>query len=133
MGRELMSAPGNIFLLAESGGKILASVLLERRPTYAYIGMLSVDVEAQNLKLGRRMLDECEEWANREWDLRETRITVIERRRELVAWYERRGYTRTGRVEGFHTDPRFGLPKVDYDDLQLIEMARPIGLKRREI
>jgi len=130
MVRELMKAPGHVFLLAESDGKVLASVLLERRETYAYIGMLSVNVEAQNLKLGRRMLDECEIFASREWNLNETRITVIEMRTELVAWYERRGYTRTGNVEGFHTDPRFGKPKVAYDDLHLIEMARPIELKR---
>ena len=120
---ELMKK--SIFLVAQKDNKIVASVQLEKREGYAYIGMLSVDVNAQNLKLGRRMLDECDQYAHRHWHFKETRITVIERRKELVNWYERRGYKLTGRTEPFHQDPRFGIPKVN--DLLLVEMSRAIS------
>jgi hypothetical protein len=39
-------------------------------------------------------------------------MTVIEQRDELIAWYERRGYARTGRHAPFpYGDARFGEPK----------------------
>jgi hypothetical protein len=39
-------------------------------------------------------------------------MTVIGQREELIAWYERRGYQRTGEQRPFpYGDPHFGLPK----------------------
>ena len=39
-------------------------------------------------------------------------MTVIGQRRELIAWYERRGYELTGETRPFPmNDPRFGLPQ----------------------
>jgi len=54
------------------------------------------------------------------------RITVIVQRTELIEWYERRGYRRTGETAPFYYgDPRFGLPKRD--DLSFIVMEKPLG------
>jgi hypothetical protein len=42
------------------------------------------------------------------------RMTVIVQRDELIAWYGRRGYRRTGRFEPFpYGDERFGIPRRD--------------------
>jgi hypothetical protein len=39
-------------------------------------------------------------------------MTVIAQRTELIAWYERRGYRRTGEHRPFpYDDVRFGLPQ----------------------
>ena len=41
-------------------------------------------------------------------------MTVIVQRTELIAWYERRGYRRTGERKPFpYGDERFGLPQRD--------------------
>jgi len=41
-------------------------------------------------------------------------MTVISIRDELVAWYERRGYRRSGVFKPFpYGDERFGIPKRD--------------------
>lgn len=38
-------------------------------------------------------------------------MTVIEQRSELIAWYERRGFHRTGDYSPFpYGDERFGIP-----------------------
>ena len=38
-------------------------------------------------------------------------MTVIRQREELIAYYERRGYARTGKERPFPLDdPRFGIP-----------------------
>jgi len=57
------------------------------------------------------MLSEAERIARAEWGVAEMRMTVIDIRSELIAWYERRGYLRTGEHQPFpYGDERFGIP-----------------------
>ena len=57
-----------------------------------------------------------------EWGASRMQMQVITRRHELIAYYERRGYRRTGETRPFPaTDPRFGLPKVDGLEFEVLE------------
>jgi GNAT superfamily N-acetyltransferase len=88
-----------------------------------YLGMLTVRPTLQGAGLGKRMLEHSERVA-REWGCSRIRMTVIDRRVELIAYYERRGYIRTGVKLPFHfDDPRFGIAKVP---LQMVELAKEI-------
>lgn len=105
-------------LLAERDGKLLASCVLERLSgTHAgdgYFGMFSVRPEAQGAGTGRAMLAEAERIAREVWHCKAMRMTVIDVRDELIAWYARRGYRRTGVYKSFpYGDPHFGIPKRD--------------------
>jgi hypothetical protein len=51
------------------------------------------------------------------------RITVISARTELVAWYERHGYRRTGETEPFHSGGKFGVEKRP---LELVVLEREV-------
>ena len=54
------------------------------------------------------------------------RMTVIEQRAELIAWYERRGYQRTGEYRPFpYGDERFGIPRRD--DLRFEWLVKTLG------
>ena len=60
------------------------------------------------------MLAECERIARDDWQLPSMRMTVINVRDELIAFYQRRGYQRTGAFKPFpYGDARFGQPKRD--------------------
>ncbi len=108
---ELISTAGSLILLAEQGGLLLACAHLQRNPIYAYFGMFSVRPECQSAGIGRQMLSEVERIARAEWGVAEMRMTVIDIRSELIAWYERRGYLRTGEHQPFpYGDERFGIP-----------------------
>jgi hypothetical protein len=48
-------------------------------------------------------------------------MTVITLRAELIAFYERRGYRRTGIIKPFPTDVRFGLPRVERLEFEVLE------------
>jgi hypothetical protein len=49
---------------------------------------------------------------------------VISIRDELIAWYERRGYHRTGQYKPFpYGDERFGIPKRDDLRFELLVKA----------
>ena len=59
-------------------------------------------------------MTEAERFASTKWGASRMRMQVISLRNELIAYYERRGYRRTGETLPFPaSDPRFGLPKVE--------------------
>ena len=59
------------------------------------------------------------------WRLPSMQMTVIDCREELIAFYERRGYVRTGIKKPFpYGDARFGLPKRD--DLRFEVLEKPL-------
>jgi GNAT superfamily N-acetyltransferase len=73
--------------------------------------MFAVDPTQQGGGLGKAVLAEAERLARERWQCRAMRMTVIEQRQELIAWYERRGYLRTAQYEPFpYGDERFGIP-----------------------
>ena len=91
----------------------------------AYFGMFSVRPELQGGGIGRMVLDEAERLARERFACTRMRMTVIDCRDELIAYYERRGYRRTGIKKPFpHGNPRYGLPKRD--DLQFEVLEKPL-------
>jgi ribosomal protein S18 acetylase RimI-like enzyme len=111
---ELITKAGSCMLLGERDGVLLACANLERRGNAAYFGMFSVRPDLQGGRIGRSMLAEAERFAKHEWKVPEMQMTVISVRDELIAWYERRGYRRTGIHSPFpYGDERFGIPKRD--------------------
>jgi ribosomal protein S18 acetylase RimI-like enzyme len=118
-------------LLAESSSRLLACAQLERQGQAAYFGMFSVQPALQGGGIGRTVLAEAERIAREEWGCSEMRMTVISLRDELIAWYERRGYRRTGRHSPFpYGDERFGVPKRD--DLRFELLVKPLVREERK-
>lgn len=103
--------PTGVVLVAETGGRITACCHLQRRDGHAYFGMFAVAPGCQNRGLGRAVLAEAERLARDEWGMGEMRMTVIVQREDLIGWYVRRGYARTGDLSPFpYGDERFGVP-----------------------
>jgi ribosomal protein S18 acetylase RimI-like enzyme len=122
---ELVTKPGSCMLLAERDGALLACANLEKRADAGYFGMFSVRPDLQGAGIGRAMLAEAERIARDDWQCREMQMTVISVRDELIAWYERRGYARTGIHSPFpYGDARFGIPKRD--DLRFELLVKPL-------
>ena len=88
-------------VVVESDGALLACCQLEDRRGHAYFGMFAVRPELQGGGLGRRLLAEAERLAGEQWGAKQMHMTVISAREDLIAWYVRRGYTRTGRTSAF--------------------------------
>jgi ribosomal protein S18 acetylase RimI-like enzyme len=109
---KTIATPDNVVLVHEEGGVSVACVHLERVGDAAYLGMLTVRPTAQGAGLGRRLLEAAERFAVGAWRIASIHMTVIVQRAELIAWYERRGYVRTGERRPFpYGDERFGLPR----------------------
>jgi ribosomal protein S18 acetylase RimI-like enzyme len=109
---EVIGKPDGVLLVAERGGGILACCQLEHRGDRAYFGMFSVRPGLQGGGIGRSVLAEAERVAREEWGVGALEMTVIEQRTDLIAWYERRGFHRTGVHSPFpYGDGRFGIPR----------------------
>ncbi|MER8185200.1 GNAT family N-acetyltransferase [Kitasatospora sp. NPDC094015] len=107
----VLARPNSLVLLAERAGELVACCQLEHRGEVAYFGLFSVRPEQQGGGLGRAVLARAEQLARDEWGAAELEMTVIEQRADLIAWYERRGFTRTGEFTPFpYGDERFGVP-----------------------
>ena len=104
-------------------GPLLGTVWLEpKSATVWYLGLLTIRPEQQNRQLGRTLLAAAEAYAARHHAER-IRMTVINIRESLIAWYQRRGYTPTGESEPFpYGDARFGTPLRQ--DLRFIVLER---------
>lgn len=99
--REIIQRKNDVIILAMIRGVITGCVHLENAGSYSYLGMLSVDVNYQDKGLGRMLINECERYTGEVWGLREVRMKVISRRKELIEYYNRRGYNAAGELEEF--------------------------------
>ncbi|MDT0309924.1 GNAT family N-acetyltransferase [Streptomyces sp. DSM 44917] len=124
--RELLGQEGSLLLAAERGGELVACCHLARRGdgpegAAAWFGMFAVRPGLQGGGLGRAVLAEAERRARAAWGAREMRMQVISARADLIAWYERRGYARTGRRLPFpYGDERFGVPRRPDLDFEVL-------------
>ncbi len=113
-------------LLAELDGELIACAHVMVEDGAGYFGMFSVDPQRQGGGLGKQVLAEAERIVHEEWGCDAMRMTVIDVRDELIAFYERRGYRRTGIKKPFpYGDARFGLPKRD--DLRFEVLEKDLG------
>ncbi|CAN5690002.1 GNAT family N-acetyltransferase [soil metagenome] len=124
----LADSSKTILCLIETPNKIIGTVCLERfedeRGVGVYLGMLTIEPTAQTAGLGKRLMQACEEFAKR-WGGRRITLGVINVRTELMEWYERRGFVKSGLIEPFpYGDARFGEPKRP--DLNFVMFEKPI-------
>ena len=111
-------------VLAERDGGLLACAHVAEEDGAGYFGMFSVKPDLQGGGIGKHVLAEAERIARDDWKLPAMRMTVIDIRDELIAFYERRGYRRTGIKKPFpYGDARFGLPKRDDLRFEVLEKA----------
>lgn len=112
-------------LVLERSGALVACAHVSVEDGAGYFGMFSVAPALQGAGIGGRLLAEAERVVRDDWNLPLLRMTVIDLREELIAWYERRGYHRTRIHKPFpYGDARYGLPKRN--DLRFEVLEKPL-------
>lgn len=108
------------FLKDTEGGYLRGCVYLQKQGDKLYLGMLSVSPRIQAQGIGKELLEAAEKHAL-EQNCKTIVMNVISLRHELIHWYERHGYKRTGQIKPFPTDDKFGKPVVP---LEFVELAK---------
>lgn len=110
---KVLSTEGSAILVAEADGLLAGCCKLERQPAATvFFGLFSVPPDRQGQGWGRAILAEAERLARDDWGAQTMVLTVLAQRPDLISWYERRGYRRTGETRPFpYGNTRFGVPK----------------------
>ncbi|MDX2039640.1 MAG: GNAT family N-acetyltransferase [Acidobacteriota bacterium] len=119
--QSLIQDEHSIILLCQQDNEVVGSVLLQKKQDAAYLGMFVVRPELQGNGIGKHFLQIAELTAQQEWGSRKIIMSVITLRPELLAFYQRRGYRRTGEVFPFPDDPAAGIPKVAKLQFEMLE------------
>ena len=121
---DLAANPDALLLVwrEEPGGLLLG--LEPYKDGAWYLGLLNVRPDMQDRQVGRRLLAAAEE-AAKERGATRIRMSVVNVRDTLIAWYQRRGYGLTGERQAFpYGDDRFGRPlREDLEFLILEKMV----------
>ncbi|MDF3147150.1 MULTISPECIES: N-acetyltransferase [unclassified Streptomyces] len=122
----VIKATDSRLLTVERDGQVVACCQLEHRGDHAYFGMFAVSPVLQGAGLGKVIITEAERHARETWGAAEMHMTVISVRNDLIAWYERRGYRRTGRMTPYPygDEPSGTAPRADLQfELLVKELA----------
>lgn len=112
--RETMRSPANTLIVAEESGSIVGCCTVTDQGETdqgrtdqgrtAYFGLFAVSPNVQGAGLGKALLAEAERVARETLGATAMIMTVISTRDDLLAWYERRGYRRTGEITPFPSE-----------------------------
>lgn len=119
---SLMNTPRSLILIGLMGEEIIASMHLQLVSDAAFLGMFAVKPTGQAAGVGKAMMAEAEAVVKREWSARKMLMDVISVRAELIAFYERRGYVLTGKLNVFPVSKDLWTPKEQ--DLVLARMEK---------
>jgi N-acetylglutamate synthase-like GNAT family acetyltransferase len=111
--KEIIELPESLFLKYVEDNKILGCLRLDNRGKKMYLGMFAVNPDSQGKGIGKQLLIASEDEARKQ-NCQVIEMTVISVRYDIIAWYNRHGYLRTGVEKPMEFDgPSAGIPKMD--------------------
>ncbi|HEX5514179.1 MAG TPA: GNAT family N-acetyltransferase [Gammaproteobacteria bacterium] len=125
---SLIEAADSFVMIGSRGSEAVGCVHLQKAEQSAYFGMFAIKPALQGMGIGKQFMQAAERVVQQEWDSSKMLMTVITLRAELIAFYQRRGYRRTGELKPFPVSERFGIPRVAGLQLEVLEKElRPGG------
>ncbi len=118
---RLISSDDSMFLLCKAEAELIGSVHLQKQAEQVCLGMLAVNPSLQGRGIGKHLLLAAEQAAQQIWAVNKSVMTVISCRTELLAFYQRRGYRRTGVSKEFPVNPELWITKVAGLRLEILE------------
>lgn len=107
------------FLLAEEEGAIVGCVYVEPRGERSYLGLLSVKPSRQHAGVGSLLMEAAENYCSG-LTCRFMDIKIVNLRKELPGFYQKRGYVETG-TSSFPADVQTKEP------CYFIDMTKPLA------
>ncbi len=122
LAKQLQADGNTILKYTNDDGNIAGCVYLHKKGHAMYLGMLTVNPVLQATGIGKQLMAAAEQFAAKQ-GCTKVEMTVISARHELIAWYNKRGYTFTGETRPFPVDTKFGVAK---QPLEFIVMEKQL-------
>lgn len=123
--RALIQREDARLFVAKIHDVIAACICIEDKQEQAYIGTFAVNPAYQNQGLGQQMLDFAEQYVIEQLPANTLAMVVISQRTELIAYYQRRGYTRTGEQSDYPIHLNVGTPTVEGLTIECLKKRIP--------
>lgn len=114
-----------ILVAIDGDGRLLGCAAIALEGSQCSFGKFAVDPDSQGLGIGKRLLDAAEAAALHDYGVSGMSMTVVDGRAELEAFYERRGYRRSGKQVRMR-DLISGQPITKGQDLMLNEYVKAL-------
>lgn len=108
---EVILKPDSFILVGLCDDLIVGCVHVQKDHHKSYIGMLAVDPTLQGLGTGKQILAYAEKYATDHFHTEKFVMVVVSERHELISFYERRGYQKTGEMMEYPLSAGVGTPK----------------------
>ena len=126
---DMLSKPNSIILVGFKDSVIIACVHVEKVESNCHIGMLAVAPNRQGAGDGKEMLAHAENYANEILGAERAVMVVVSLRSELISFYLRRGYRRTGTVMDYPLSANAGTPKYANLKVEVLEKHLNVAVK----
>lgn len=128
--RGILSKANSTILLGIKDSRTVACIHVEKDGDTCHIGMLAVDPALQGSGLGKQILNQAENFAITHFGSTLFSMAVVSTRSELIAFYSRRGYRKTGHVMEYPLLAQAGIPKCEGLTIEILEKRPDDSLAR---
>lgn len=121
--KALILNPESHLFVAATNGAVAACVCVEEKDNQAHIGTFAVSPAFQNQGIGKQVLSFAELYATKQLGSTKIMMVVISQRDELISFYERLGYRRTGEISEYPIHLNVGTPAVEGLTIEYLEKS----------
>ena len=121
----ILEDSNSVILIGELNNVIESCVHLHKSGDDIHLGMLAVNPHLQGNGIGKSFLKKIENYCKQNLQGERIVLTVVSQRSELIQYYERRGYQRTGYFDSYPSDQKVGTAIVR--ELTLETMAKNLN------
>lgn len=118
---QLFNNTDSLVLVAQSNEIIIGTIYAHHQNDTVNFGLFAIEPTLQGSGIGKAMLSYAESEAHHTWKINTAIMEVITHRIELIEYYERRGYKRTGEVIPF---PKSDLWDIQVDSLEFAVLSK---------
>lgn len=108
----MITDPKSVLLvLPDAEGLLACAQVVDLSDGLCYFGTFAVRPQRQGGGVGRQVMAAAERWAHSTFAAHTMEITVLIQQDNLISWYERLGFRRTGETRPFPADKQFARPR----------------------
>jgi len=119
--KKLIENPKTHFFVVTINGSVAACICVEEKENQVYIGTFAVSPAFQNQGVGKQVLHLVEKYAVNQLGSKKIVMVVISQREELISFYERCGYRRTGEISEYPLHLNVGIPTAEGLTIECLE------------